>query len=901
MLEEDVSYTSSVGATDESIRRMAQDIVVRGQDADDLAQELWLKTLAKPGIRDRTSWLRVVARRMRWQWLNRERARSQREKRAARSGVQANVLAEIEAASLREFLHARVAALEEPYRSVLLLHYFEELSIEEVGARLGRPGSTVRVQLQRGLECLRNRLEGRRGNLLNLVPLLFRRRTGSSEARGRRWIAGAGTAAVLAAVLVISVDRRPASAVAGNVTLAALTADRELPGPSPELPQRQALAALPTVSLEEESGPARLHGRVLTSDGRPLAGAPIFLRDSRGSLHPVAVSAEDGRYQVAEAEPSAWIEARPESAPASPRHLVVSVPEELELDLVSPRPTGHVRGHVWSADGAPVRRAKVSLNAEFPLLQASDGTVAAVPEDLCVRLSFGQLGTIEWSPTATDVLTDASGAFEVEKPPGKRLLLQVHGAGLPTALEVLETVSGEDQDRDVQLAEPAILEGRLTDPGGIPCAGARLELVFPEPYPACKARTDASGRYRFDGLASGPFVLRMLERQGPRTASCRVRGRISTGEHQTLDLTNAEAHTIRGSLEQDGRPLAGWTVVLREVEKMTSPRRALTGSDGSFLFLGCRPECDLELLYSDPETPAASYSAITRTDRSPVLLQADPSGRVRVRGHVVRRDNAPRPTQVSFIPILGRWTGQEVQASISPTGVFTPPLLAPGEYYVNVFFQGAPNTWRTKVALDEPEEELELEIPEPGSLRVDLALPAGTSFEDASALVRLPGPFKTNWVQALMSRDPEQAAFTTRLMPGTYRVSVRLVGYATCYLNAEIDAGQETRLSAVPKRGFSVKVQITAPRPLGERETLHLRVEDSDQPWTARLLQPEPGENTKWWTALDLTVDARRLVATACDKTTEEGLTGELVLSEELLRSGEVLRVELQEKTRSGR
>jgi len=61
----------------------------------------------------------------------------------------------------RDGIRAAVAQLREPYRAVVVLRYFNELSVDEVAAVLGRSPSTVGVQLLRARQLLRKALEGR--------------------------------------------------------------------------------------------------------------------------------------------------------------------------------------------------------------------------------------------------------------------------------------------------------------------------------------------------------------------------------------------------------------------------------------------------------------------------------------------------------------------------------------------------------------------------------------------------------------------------------------------------------------------------------------------------------------------------------------------------------------------
>ena len=52
-------------------------------------------------------------------------------------------------------LRAAVVALDEPYREVVALRFFGELSLEEIATATGRPLGTVKTHLRRGLQRLR--------------------------------------------------------------------------------------------------------------------------------------------------------------------------------------------------------------------------------------------------------------------------------------------------------------------------------------------------------------------------------------------------------------------------------------------------------------------------------------------------------------------------------------------------------------------------------------------------------------------------------------------------------------------------------------------------------------------------------------------------------------------------
>jgi RNA polymerase sigma-70 factor (ECF subfamily) len=66
----------------------------------------------------------------------------------------AEVIAAEEAATVR----LAAALLPEPYREVVALRFFADLSTVDIAAVTGRPEATVRTQLRRGLERLRTQM-----------------------------------------------------------------------------------------------------------------------------------------------------------------------------------------------------------------------------------------------------------------------------------------------------------------------------------------------------------------------------------------------------------------------------------------------------------------------------------------------------------------------------------------------------------------------------------------------------------------------------------------------------------------------------------------------------------------------------------------------------------------------
>lgn len=86
----------------------------------------------------------------------RERARSAPESEAALvPAATPTPEATVVEREARDGIRAAVAALPDRYREVVVLRYFNELSVDEVAAVLGRSSSTVGVQLLRARQLLR--------------------------------------------------------------------------------------------------------------------------------------------------------------------------------------------------------------------------------------------------------------------------------------------------------------------------------------------------------------------------------------------------------------------------------------------------------------------------------------------------------------------------------------------------------------------------------------------------------------------------------------------------------------------------------------------------------------------------------------------------------------------------
>ncbi|MBL8898981.1 MAG: sigma-70 family RNA polymerase sigma factor [Planctomycetes bacterium] len=160
------------------LRALVRTLVLDDSRVDDIVQETWLAALKRPPQQTEKAgaWLAVVARRI-VQRGKRERARrAQREERAAKPEGLPSAQEIVAREMARRELVDVVLELDEPYRTTVLLRYFEDLGPQEIAERLEAPLETVRTRLKRGLERLREKLDRKNGGNtrawhLALLPL----------------------------------------------------------------------------------------------------------------------------------------------------------------------------------------------------------------------------------------------------------------------------------------------------------------------------------------------------------------------------------------------------------------------------------------------------------------------------------------------------------------------------------------------------------------------------------------------------------------------------------------------------------------------------------------------------------------------------------------------------------
>ena len=144
-----------------AVYRACLRILGRPHDAEDVTQESFvaayraLRTYRGEG--SLRAWLLRIATRQSFRRLTQRRATVElaeipEPRLADASSEPTKVVVELES---RRAVRSAVAALPDPYREVVALRFFADLSLAEVAEATGRPLNTVKTHLRRGLERLR--------------------------------------------------------------------------------------------------------------------------------------------------------------------------------------------------------------------------------------------------------------------------------------------------------------------------------------------------------------------------------------------------------------------------------------------------------------------------------------------------------------------------------------------------------------------------------------------------------------------------------------------------------------------------------------------------------------------------------------------------------------------------
>jgi RNA polymerase sigma factor (sigma-70 family) len=472
------------------VRSLARSLVRDALRADDVAQETFLAALEHPPRHGEAprSWLAKVLRNFARRSARDDVRRARREEAVARSEAGPSTEEIVERELARRRVLEAVLALEEPYRTAILLRFYEELPPRAIARKLGVPVETVRTRLKRAIERLREHLdkawnEDRRAWCLALGRLAFRGGSGPIAAvTGAISMKVSAKLAAAAALLLAlgfalwpkgSAPSRPIGE-AGTVAAGSGSAPAGLVAASVE-GQRQESSPSATTSGERRAAPvagAFAQGVVLDPSGHPIPGARVvsYPETISRAVRPADVAPgseplsaaetdRDGRFQVALAGRAPRFGLFVEAKGLSPAAVGAVLPgDERAVTLDASR---ILEGTVLDRGGHPVPGALVRWLALMG------------PARVELDVSSGSDGRYR-----LDGLPSRRSAKEA--PFGENWWMEVRAEGFaPLMIERPMTLSdaGPESPFDLVVVRGATLRGRVLDAEtGSPIAGARVFL-----------------------------------------------------------------------------------------------------------------------------------------------------------------------------------------------------------------------------------------------------------------------------------------------------------------------------------------------------------------------------------------------------------------------------------------
>ncbi len=515
----------------EFIRRLARSLVRDAEDARDLEQEVSIAALDAPaGLRAPRAWLRRVARNLAFTRFRSDSRRREREFAASRIEATVDDVTRLE---LQKRIAHEVQQLDEPYRAVVILRFFDGLPPRDIAKRLGVPVETVRTRTRRALDRLRGRLDdahgGKRAAWMPIAVVL---------AAGAPAKAGLLVAACAAIVTGI-----------GTVTYV----NRAVPD---EVPVRRASVSV-GLSEEVEKPPST---ETIPSD-QP--------RVYQGAVH----GANNVRVRAVRWERSArtdeqWMNIQPPRGWKTIAELPdgtgpIPVPGSGDWILEFSAPGVATQWlYLRSQRGTPGTLARTMRRAVERRLRFVDSLGIGIRG---ARVLVGLNGREEWPRLV--LTSNSSGWVTWEGAP-------IESGWVLAPGYVWQAAAGE---RTVLLPERTFA-GRVMDDGEHGIAGARL--VISDNWLARSTITGVDGRFRFLGRGGGGCELR-VEAEGYAGAARRVRAPDPDVRIHLMRPASLAGRIVRA----DGSPGDDCDVALRPMSiPHQSWRRQRSGTDGVFRF-----------------------------------------------------------------------------------------------------------------------------------------------------------------------------------------------------------------------------------------------------------------------------------------------------------------------------
>ncbi|MFN0241563.1 MAG: sigma-70 family RNA polymerase sigma factor [Planctomycetota bacterium] len=556
------------------LRALAQSLA-RGADADDLAQETWRIALERrPASLDDSrlrGWLATVARRLALRVRRdaaADRAHEERwviesnaiERRARERGDPG-----VDDACERSLLHKRIAdavhELDEPYRSAVVLRYFDGLDARAIAVRQGVSHDAARQRLSRALALLRARLDheygGRRAQWAALAWVGL-----DDGADAAPWITGGalmGGKLAVAVVVVVGVvawwcwSSRGARLVDPATAAAPAELGGEIASPTAMEPPSALAERAPAAAAELVASGALervidrerdLHGVVLDTDRQPIAGARVII------VH--HASAEFAFLDLDREHRAASRVRIAEQATDDAGEFVIPLEAGRSYDLVVEAP-GFAPGgasHCHAGERVEVVLTEGATLSGRVLRQRDDSPVVGAK----VELHYARNLDAQQTADTVQVETDSEGRYRFDAlPPGERMFGAFPRADARSGWIVVTLAPGRSIEQDIRVESGWTLRGRVVDRDTrAPIADA----VVGEGWTMRRTvRTDARGEFEFQGFTIvDPYEI-AVRAPGYGRNDLELRA-PSPDADEPIEVALTRGRTLRGRIvDRNGAPI----------------------------------------------------------------------------------------------------------------------------------------------------------------------------------------------------------------------------------------------------------------------------------------------------------------------------------------------------------
>jgi RNA polymerase sigma-70 factor (ECF subfamily) len=805
--------------------RVARRLVREEDEAEDLVQRTWMAALRRPpqSQAGAKAWIRKVILNLARERHRRNQARIRHEEaQASQEGTtEGDALEAVSRDEIHRLLSERLMQLSEPYRTVVLQRFYEDLTSVEIAQRLGIPAGTVRWRLKMGLDQLRAELdrrnEGDRSRWVSAL-LTFVHPNGGREslatpapaAETSPFFASAAVLLVLGATALFGFflldsggEARSAPVVlAGSAaTRAPNAASDRTPGDAGPAPGGARVAAVvepaaPTRRPDEDG----LRIQVVTREGTPVPDAEVqvareanYLGRTRSDAEGRAVLAPQagdiGGFGLESTRGRISIRAVAPGRSASELvHVASPFTNEHTVQLVVGGQERTLRGRVRAPEGGPVAGALVAwFLPRHPVSLRPEGDFS--------------------SSSYLSGRTDEAGEFELSNLSDEIATVACFADGF--AIQTRSTEALDGQPLEWVLERGATVFGTVRRPGGRPAADVPVTLES-----VCKTdewatglpgydsrrhgfyertRTDAAGRFRLEGvLASGRTrTLWVLDDELGLAATTSFRLENGAEVEWEAELTELPRLDLR-LVDEHGRPLAGKVAsIRRQFSEYWWARRVHTDPDGRVRVLDCPPgPLYLDLFPAIGTGPSLGWKRLQPSLEEQTIV-IDSRKLVLVEGRLL--DAYGAPAQREELIAVSLETTLETPLARTSDGRFS-QILPPGYYLLLARAdQTATKVAEARCPAGSTMDFGDVVIPEQGSLRLEQAVSAvGQHTSYALFKVSEEGEPKG---ALLVGQGLIQGSVSIPVYPGRYRIQVHEPDSSTPRAHiVRVRAGEETRL-----------------------------------------------------------------------------------------------------------